>query len=354
MARSSRLSHWVLAESVWHASASMTLRLDPEAEALLEVIRAAGTAQIHTLTVEQARRQTRSALLTRGEPIPLYRVEDPSLPTPHGELPMRLYRPAAGILPVALFLHGGGWTLNDIDTHDHLCRRIARRSGWLIASLDYRRAPEHRHPAALEDAQAAYRWLLENAESLEADPASVALVGESSGATTAACLALLLRDLGAPMPILQILAYPLTDGGGQLPSRQERGAGYTLDEQSVQWFLENYLPAAARVEDPYLFPLSAPDLSGLAPAFVMTAEFDPLRDEGIAYAQRLASAGVPVEHLHVEDQMHGFLLLDRAVARAGTLIDRLADALAAQASAASAREVSSVGSSTSRGPVPGA
>jgi acetyl esterase len=254
---------------------------------------------------------------------------------------MRLYRPGAGVLPVALFLHGGGWTLNDLDTHDRLCRRIARRSGWLVASLDYRRAPEHRHPAALEDAQTAYRWLLDNAERFEATPTSVALVGESSGASTVACLSLLLRDLRAPMPVLQILAYPMTDGHGRLPSRQERRTGYTLDEESLLWFMGNYLPAGARAEDPYLFPLSAPDLSCLAPAFVMTAEFDPLRDEGIAYAERLAAAGVPVEHLHVEDQMHGFLLLDRAVARAGVLIDRLADALSAQASAASACEASS-------------
>jgi acetyl esterase len=323
----------------------MSSRLDPEAEALLEVMRATGAAQIHTLTVEQARQQMRSALVTRGEPLPLQRVDDASLPTPHGPLQMRLYRPAAGVLPVALFLHGGGWTLNDIDTHDRLCRRIARRSGWLVASLDYRRAPEHRHPAALEDALAAYRWLLDNAATLEAAPRCVALVGESSGASTAACLALLLRDLRAPTPTLQVLAYPMTDGHGRLPSRQQRGSGYTLDEESLRWFLGNYLPAGDWAgdwaEDPYMFPLCASDLSDLAPAFVMTAEFDPLRDEGIAYAQKLAAAGVPVEHIHVEDQMHGFLLVDRAVARAGALIDRLADALAAHASAASIREASS-------------
>ncbi len=314
----------------------MTPRLDPEAEALLEVMRAAGTPQIHTLTVEEAREQVRAALLTRGQPIPLHLVEDTSLPTPHGALAMRLYRPARGELPVALFLHGGGWTLNDLDTHDRLCRLIARRSGWLLASLDYRRAPEHRHPAALEDAHVAYRWLLDNAERLGADPTCSALVGESSGATTAACLTLLLRDLGAPMPDLQVLAYPMTDGHGRLPSRRERGTGYTLDEASLRWFMGNYMPSPDHLEDAYLFPLSASDLGGLAPAFIMTAEFDPLRDEGMAYAQRLASAGVPVEHVHVEDQMHGFLLLDRAVARAAALIDRLADALVTQASVAGA------------------
>jgi acetyl esterase len=311
----------------------MSPQLDPEAEALLEVMRAVGAVQPYTLPVEQAREQMRAALVTKGEPIPLHSVEDVSLPTSHGALPMRLYRPAAGALPIGLFLHGGGWTLNDLDTHDRLCRRIARRSGWLLASLDYRRAPEHRHPAALDDAHIAYRWLLDNAERLEGAPSCLAIVGESSGATTAASLTLLLRDLGVPMPALQILAYPLTDMCDRWPSYKERGTGYTLDGELVRWFLSNYMPAGHALDDRYLFPLAAPDLGGIAPTFIMTAEFDPLRDEGIAYAQKLAAAGVAVEHVHIDDQMHGFLLLDRAVAKAGALIDRLADALVAQASA---------------------
>jgi acetyl esterase len=321
----------------------MSPQLDPEAEALLEVMRAVGTAQPYTLPVEEAREQMRAALMTKGEPIALHSVEDTSLPTPHGDLAMRLFRPTAGTLPIALFLHGGGWTLNDLDTHDRLCRRIARRSGWLLASLDYRRAPEHTHPAALEDAHVAYRWLLDNAERIEGNPSRLALVGESSGGTTATCLALLLRDLGAPMPILQVLAYPLTDMRGNWLSHDERGTGYTLDRESVRWFVTNYVPDSHHLADAYVFPLAASDLSGLAPTFIMTAEFDPLRDEGIAYAQRLAAAGVSVEHIHVEDQMHGFLLQDRAVTKAGALIDRLADALVAQTSAEAVGEASPFG-----------
>lgn len=305
----------------------MIAQLDPEAEGLLEVMRALGTPPPYTLAVKEAREQARAGLVTKGEPIAIHGVEDISLPTPHGGLAMRLYRPAEGALPIALFLHGGGWTLNDLDTHDRMCRRIARRSKWLVASLDYRRAPEHRHPAALEDAHIAYRWLLDNAERIEGIGSHVAIVGESSGATTAACLALLLRDLHVPMPTLQILAYPLTDRYGRWPSYQQRGAGYTLDRPSLQWFLNNYLPPGQDLDDPYLFPLAASDLSGLAPALVLTAEFDPLRDEGIAYAQRLEAAGVVVEHVHAGDQMHGFLLADRAIAKAGVLIDRLADTL---------------------------
>jgi acetyl esterase len=306
-------------------------QLDPQAQALLDVIRAVGAPPLHTLPVEQAREQMRTALLTRGERLALHNVENTHLPTPNGSLPLRLYRPREGTLPLTLFLHGGGWTLNDLETHDSLCRRIAKRSGWLLASLDYRRAPEHRHPAALDDARLAYEWLLANAARLEGDPARTALVGESSGATTAAALTLLLRDTGAPQPSFQVLAYPPTDVPDSWPSYQERGSGYTLDRPLIHWFIANNLPPTYDPRDPYLFPLAASDLSGLPPALVMTAEFDPLRDEGTAYAERLAAAGVPVEHLHAEDQMHGFLLIDRAVDRAGELIDRLADALAAHA-----------------------
>jgi acetyl esterase len=306
----------------------MSPQLDPEALALLEVMRAAGTPQPQTMPVAEARERMRATLVTKGEPISLLRVEDVPLPTPHGALAMRLYRPVAGELPIALFLHGGGWTLNDLDTHDRLCRRIAQRSGWLVVALDYRRAPEHRHPAALQDAQLAYRWLLDNAARIGGDSSHIALVGESSGGTTAACLTLLLRDLGAPMPILQMLVYPLTDGSDRWPSYMEHGSGYTLDSELVAWFLDQYVPAEQSRDDPYLFPLAASDFSGLAPALIVTAEFDPLRDEGIAFARKLAAAGVTVEHVHAEDQMHGFLLLDRAVVKAGALLDRLADALA--------------------------
>ncbi len=322
-------------------AAAVIDQLDPQAQMLLDVMRAVGAPALNTLPVEQAREQARAALLTRGQPLALHHVEDVCLPSPDGVLALRLYRPRPGVLPIALFLHGGGWTLNDIDTHDALCRRIAKRSGWLLASLDYRRAPEHRHPAALQDARLAYEWLLENATRLQGDSALMALVGESSGANTATALALLLHDTGAPPPAFQVLAYPLLDVPGRWPSHRERSSGYTLDSQLLQWFVENNLPLdfdpGDPYRDPYLFPLGAPDLQGLPPALVMTAEFDPLRDEGVAYAKRLAAAGVPVEHLHADDQMHGFLMVDRAIARAGELIDRLADALAARSGQPAAR-----------------
>lgn len=307
----------------------MTARLDPDAQALLEVMAAAGTPQPYELPVQQAREQMRAVFVTKGSPVPLAHVEDLQLPTPHGPLALRLYRPREGVLPVVLFLHGGGWVQGDLDTHDRVCRRLAQRSGCLFAALDYRRAPEHPHPAALQDALLAYRWLLDNgAARVGADESRIGVLGESAGATTAACLTLLSRDLGAPLPMLQALVYPLADVDDRRASYRERGHGYTLDTEFMRWSLRCYVPEGHDLADPYLLPLSAPDLSGMPPTLVVTAEFDPLRDGGIAYARKLGEAGVSVEHIHAHDQMHGFMLLDRAVPKAGVLMDRIADVLA--------------------------
>jgi acetyl esterase len=310
------------------AASSMTSHLDPEVQDLLDVMRAGGQPPIHTLSVEAARERLRATHIVAGEPLALRSVEDVHLPTPSGALRLRLYRPLEGALPVALFFHGGGWTLGDVDTHDDLCRRLAGRSGWLFASLDYRRAPEHKHPAALEDAYHAYRWLLDNAHAIGCDPACRAVVGESSGGTTAAALTLLLRDGGGSIPTFQVIAYPIMDMLDRWPSYGTRGRGYSLDRDQIAWFFGHFMPAECDPGSPYLFPLAGPDLSGLPPALVMTAEFDPLRDEGIAYAERLRKAGVAVEHVHADDQMHGFLLLSSVVTRAGRLVDRVAEALA--------------------------
>jgi acetyl esterase len=306
----------------------MTPQLDSEARELLAVIGATGLEPPHKLTVAQARERMRAAFIRRGEPLSLLRVEDLWLPTPTGARRLRLYRPSEGILPVALFFHGGGWTVNDLDTHDDLCRRLTKRSGWLFVSLDYRRAPEHRHPAALEDAYHAYRWVLDNMEGIGGEPGCCALVGESSGGTMAAALALLLRDSGAPAPVYQIIAYPLMDKFDQWPSYRTYASGYILDREQLEWYYRHFMPDDVHSTDPYLLPLAARSLVGLPKTLVMTAEFDPLRDEGIAYARELAHAGVAVEHVHAEDQMHGFLMFGSAVAKAGRLVDYLADTLA--------------------------
>jgi acetyl esterase len=306
----------------------MTSVLDPEAQAILDVIAASGAAHLSTLSVEAARERMRAALVAKAPALSLRDVRDISLPTPSGSLRVRLYRPADGYLPIALFLHGGGWTVNDVDTHDELCRRLAKRSGWLLASLDYRKAPEHKHPAPLEDAHLAYRWLLDNAAAIECDASRRAVVGESSGGALAANLSALLRDLGAPMPTYQVLAYPVTDCLDRWPSYTERGSGYILDRSLMQWYFEHGQPLGPPDQTPYFIPLATQDLSGLPATLLLTAEFDPLRDEGIAYAKRLTDAGVAVEHIHAAQQMHGFLLVGRAVASAGSLIDAIGDRLA--------------------------
>jgi len=301
--------------------------LAPEAQDLLDVIAAAGLPPIHSLTVQDARARTRAALTTQRPSRQLTSVEDLVIPTPMGPLRLRLYRPSSTELPTALFLHGGGWTLNDLDTHDNLCRELAARSGWAIASLDYRLAPEHRHPAALLDAYLAYRWLADNSTATGSLPGYRVIVGESSGGTTAAALSLMLRDLGAPVPTYQILAYPMLDDYARWPSYSKYGHGYVLDRELIAWFFQQFSPADRR-PDPYLFPMLAADLAGLPPTLLLTAEFDPLRDEGVAFVERLKTAGVPVRHIHAEDQMHSFLLATRAIGSADKLLDRISDALA--------------------------
>lgn len=306
----------------------MTPVLDRDAQAVLEAVAASGAPHLSTLSVDAARERVRAVLVSKRPGLPLHDVRDVLLPTPSGPLRVRIYRPTEGTLPAALFLHGGGWTVNDVDTHDDLCRQLAKQSGWLLASVEYRKAPDHQHPAAIEDAHLAYRWLRDHTEALGCAASPIALVGESSGATIAASLSVLLRDLGAPLPDLQVLAYPVTDVYDRWPSYRERGTGYILDRTLMRWYFGHAWPPDATADVPYLVPLAAADLSGLPPTLMLTAEFDPLRDEGIAYAERLTEAGVAVEHIHAADQMHGFLLLGRAVPSAGALVDRLAAWLA--------------------------
>jgi hypothetical protein len=190
----------------------------------------------------------------------------------------------------------------------------------MFASLDFRRAPEYQHPAALEDAYHAFRWLLDNRERIESD-GRCAVVGESSGGTMAVELTLLLRDAGAPAPDYQVIAYPLVDRPDRWPSYEKYASGYTLDRAQIEWHLGHIMPAGG-LDETYLLPLTATDFTGLPPALVMTTEFDPLRDEGVAFADQLGRAGGTVEHIHAADQMHGFLMVPSAVAGAGMLVDR--------------------------------
>jgi acetyl esterase/lipase len=304
--------------------------LDPQAQRLLDAAKAAGLAPPYELPPPEARERMRAAFIAPGEPLPVHRVEDAVVPGPAGGIPLRVFHPgeqAGG--PVVVFLHGGGWVVNDLDTHDHLCRRLARGSGATVVAVDYRRSPEWRYPAALEDCYAAWRWLLDNAEALGVDAARTAVVGDSSGGTLATALALLCRDRGAPAPAVQVLAYPVTRLYDETDSYEECAVGYSLNRDFMRWFIDHHVDQRTDLGDPYLFPSHAPRLGGLPRALVLTAQFDPLRDEGAAYARLLADAGVRVEHWHLDDQMHGFLMQDRAIDRADQTIDELGVWLAA-------------------------
>lgn len=225
--------------------------------------------------------------------------------------PARLYAPAGERLPVLLYLHGGGWVVGDLRSHDRLCRRLAAEAGWLVVALDYRLAPEHPFPAGLEDACAAWSELSSRVEELGGDPARVAIGGDSAGGNLSAACCLVLRDRGESLPTLQVLIYPALDLRLQSASIEAFATGFVLTRRSMERYRAHYAPPDWL--DPRASPLLAPDLAGLPPALVVTAGFDPLRDEGEAYVARLAEAGVAVEHYDAAGMVHGFVNMDGAL-----------------------------------------
>ena len=249
-----------------------------------------------------------------------------SIPGPAGEIRARHYRPAVGgaAAPLLVFFHGGGWVLGDLDSYDSACRLISRDGGVHVLAVDYRLAPEHRAPAAIEDAYAAYRWAREQAVELGADPRKVAVGGDSAGGNLAATVTRMARDSGDPMPALQWLIYPATDLRGGTRSRSLFGDGFLLTKRDMDWFQNCYVEGSELdYTHPSVSPLLAEDLGGLSPALVVTAGFDPLRDEGEQYAARLREAGVPVDHRQMSSMIHGFInlnVLGGGVARANAEI----------------------------------
>src|SRR5262245_849582 len=304
-------------------------QLDPQAQSLLEAMNASGVPPLFTLPVAEARRARRRQLVVDPPRAAIAKVENDLVPGPSGGIPLRWYRPSSDArLPVTVYFHGGGWTVDDLDTHDHLCRRLARRSQAVVVSVAYRRAPEHPYPAAVEDAYAATVWVAATGRERGVDPARLAVAGDSAGGNLATVVTLLCRDRHGPAVRFQALAYPVTDHwrAGQA-SYGRYAEGYTLTREFMKWTFRQYLPDGFDRADPYLFPLHAPDLRGLPAALIVTAEFDPLRDEGRAYAERLRASGAAVEHLHLDDQMHGFLMQEATIDRARSAVDHFADAI---------------------------
>jgi acetyl esterase len=283
--------------------------LDPQAKAFLDQLAAAGAPPLNALPVAESRQALRT-LFSTSAPEPVHKVEDRQVPGPAGRIPVRIYTPqGTGPLPVLVYFHGGGWVLGDLETHDGTCRTLANAAGCLVIAVDYRLAPEHKFPAAPEDCYAVTKWVVLNAASFGWDPTKIAVGGDSAGGNLTAAVALMAADRGAPTLVYQLLIYPVTNYTLDTPSYRENADGYLLTRDAMQWFWGHYLANESDGQNAYASPLRARDCRRVPPALVITAEFDPLRDEGEAYAARLREAGVPVEVKRYNGMIHGFFSL---------------------------------------------
>ncbi|HXZ04319.1 MAG TPA: alpha/beta hydrolase [Ktedonobacteraceae bacterium] len=281
--------------------------LDPQAQALLEQMKALGFVYSPELTVTRAREMVQAMLAVRPAGEPVAHVEDRLISGQTGEIPIRIYSPdGSGPFPLLVFLHTGGWMVGNLDSQDPLCRRITNRTGCIVVSIDYRLAPENPFPAAVEDSYEATQWIAIHAAEFHGDTSRIAIVGDSSGGNMAAVVALLARDRGGPKLAFQILMFPATDFRLGTQSMEDFGDGYNVTKAQMIWIRNNYLPNPADWTNPLASPLLAPDLSGLPPALIIYAEYDPLRDDAAAYAERLKEAGVPVKASRYDGMIHDF------------------------------------------------
>jgi acetyl esterase len=279
--------------------------LDPEIRQMLETT-GGSLPDVTTQPLDVVRRvYDMSAGISTIE---LAEIRDMTIPGPAGDLAVRLYRPEGeGAKPGLVYFHGGGWVIGSLVSHDPACRRLAQMSGCVIIAVDYRLAPEHRFPAAFDDAYAAASWVAAEATSLGIDPTRIGVAGDSAGANLAAAVTLKARDEAGPALSVQILIYPATQFDTETPSDIRNAEGYGLTTAAMRWFCTQYIPDPAHRQSPFASLMNAQSVSGLPPAFVATAEFDPLCDEGEAYAERLRAAGVPVTTIRYNGTIHGFL-----------------------------------------------
>ena len=285
------------------------MELDPQAQALLDRAAQSGIPTYDTMEPDVARMYYEKACgIGAGDELELFAVEDMTIPGPASALPARLYRPSdTPDLPILVFFHGGGFTIGSPTSHDAVCRHLCKLTGCLVVSVDYRLGPEHKFPAAAEDAYGATKWLAENAGSIGGDPSRIAVGGDSAGGNLSAVTCLTARDKGAPNICYQLLIYPGTDMTESFPSHQSCGKGYFLTNELIHWFHDHYMPEGADLMDWRASPLHAADHSNLPPAHIITAGFDPLQDEGIAFGKKLEAGGVPVTYRHYDGLMHGFI-----------------------------------------------
>lgn len=283
------------------------MALDPKLKEILDSLDPVEEEPVEEMAPVRAREVWKADMAAvAGTPLPVARVEQRQFDGPGGTLPARIYHPdgPAEPKPILIYIHGGGWIRGDLDTHDDICRFLCHHGGCIVAAIDYRPAPECHFPGQVHDALAGVRWVAENAVELGGDPARIAIGGDSAGGNLACAVTLLARDAGAPALMFQLLIYPVTDLASDTESKRLYSNGYLLN--SMPFYIASYLGPDGDSLDPRASPLRAADLSRLPPAFVLTAGFDPLRDEGDAYAERLTAAGVAVRHKCYDSMVHGF------------------------------------------------
>ncbi len=306
------------------------MTLDPQVQTVLAQIAAAGKSPRSAMPLAEVRALSIATAAARnGQPEAVKNVEDQMVPGSEGAIPVRVYTPeGSGPFPALVFFHGGGWVLSNLDTHDGICRQLAKKSACVVVNVDYRLAPEHKFPAAPEDCFDVTAWVAQNARLLNIDPKRIAVGGDSAGAGLATVVALMARDRGGPSLICQLLVYPVTDYHTPgTPSYAELSEGYNLSRDDMVWFWSQYLSDEAEGYHPYASPLRAESLRGLPPAFVITAEYDLLRDEGEAYAARLQSEGVPVTLKRFPGMIHGFFNMSGVIDQGKIAIAEAAAAL---------------------------
>jgi len=302
--------------------------IDPQAREVIDYLAALGLPPIDRIPAAEARRhyrETRAALRPSAPDLAL--VRDLDAAGNAGPIPLRLYRPAEGELPVFIYFHGGGWVVGDLDTHDVICRQFARLAQAAVIAVDYRLAPEHRFPAAADDAWSATTWIAAHAAELGIDPTRIAVGGDSAGGGLAAVVALMARDSRKLRLALQVLVYPVLDLRAQSASYSAYAEGYLLTRAAMQWYIAQYAPTPDAVDDWHASPLLAPWVHGVTPAVIVSAELDPLFDEGEAYARRLQGARVPVEYHRIDGMVHGFLTMGGKVDAANRAVETIGAAL---------------------------
>jgi acetyl esterase len=307
----------------------MPVTPDPDAAAVFKPFQEAGRPPYETLTPAEARAfYLAGRPVTNPEPPELAEVRELSIPAPHGAIPSRVYTPkqlrtADGLSPCLVFLHGGGWVIGDLDSHDVMCRKLACEGELIVISVDYRLAPEHKFPAAVDDAITATKWIAQNAKQLGIDASRLSVGGDSAGGNLAAVVAISARDGNGPQIAGQVLIYPATDFSRKHPSHSEPETSILLTHSVIGWFMNHYL-GDADINDWRASPARATTLIGLPPAHVLTAGADPLRDEGDEYAGRLKEAGVAVTYRHFPGQFHGFFTMGKLLNQANIAASEIA------------------------------